>query len=154
MSQWIGFTNQKLYQCRLLLAQRDKTEDASLARAAEEGAIHLLNDAWLSYLQELGDMVAFRQPVNSLTELMAQCRMTTGEMRELTQLADNSYSWLAQFLLAVPALNRPDAVRPSAPADGGLIAVSMDTGPDTQVDDWYRELQGLIDRQRENRQET
>ncbi|MCA6063144.1 DUF6586 family protein [Thalassolituus marinus] len=154
MSQWIGFTNQKLYQCRLLLAQRSAADGGALIKALEEGATHLLHDAWLSYLQELGEMVAYRQPVSSLEQLMTSCPLPTGEMRELAQLAENSFSWLAQMLNGIAALSRPDTVRQQAASNGiGLISLT-DTSDSTQVDDWFRSLQGLIDLQRENRQES
>lgn len=155
MAQWIGFTNQKLYQTRLLLSQWQQAGDEPvLAKALEEGALHLLHDAWLSYLQELGEMVAFREPVASLAELLEKTPLITGEMRELAQLAENGFSWLAQMLSAVTALNRQEILKVQAPAAAtSLIAVAAaDTR--TPVLEWFTQLSRVIDAQRENRQES
>ncbi|WP_430462057.1 DUF6586 family protein [Thalassolituus sp. LLYu03] len=154
MAQWIGFTNQKLYQCRLLLSERDKVVDNKvLAKALEEGALHLLHDAWLSYLQELGEMVTFREPVSSLSDLLGRASMITGEMRELSQLADNGFSWLAQMLSAVDALNRQPMPKVQATDAMQLLVVAEEVS-ESQVSDWWRDLSRLIERQRENRQES
>ena len=153
MSQWIGFTNQKLYQCRLLLAQREQAADAVLSRALEESALYQLTDAWRSYLQELGDMVSFREPVTSLQDLLQRAPMVTGEMRELSQLADKPFSWLTQMLAAVPAQQQPDAVKAAVTAQPGRISLAQESSS-SPVIQWWQELSRLIDAQRENRQES
>merc|ERR1712169_40378 len=83
-----------------LLSEFAQCEQKALMSALEESALYQLHDAWLSYLQELGDMVAYRQPVQSLQELVGQVNLITGEMRELMQLQDNAFSWLSQMLKA------------------------------------------------------
>ncbi len=154
MSQWIGFTNQKLYQCRLLLAQREQASDVVLSRALEESALYQLADAWRSYLQELGDMVSFRESVTSLQDLLQRTPMVTGEMRELSQLADKPFSWLTQMLAAVPAQQQPDAVQTPVRAQPGCISMAQESSPSSPVSQWWQELSRLIDAQRENRQES
>ncbi|MAD46871.1 MAG: hypothetical protein CMI02_11110 [Oceanospirillaceae bacterium] len=153
MSQWIGFTNKKLYQCRLLLAEYAQCDDPSLADALEEGGLYQLHDAWLSYLQELGDMVAFREPVSSLQDLLQRVSLVTGEMRELTQLADDPFSWLSQMLKAVAALRQPSAVRPAQSSDAQSIALTAES-TESPVVRWWAAMTALIDVQRENRQES
>ncbi|MCD8521269.1 MAG: hypothetical protein LRY66_07770 [Saccharospirillaceae bacterium] len=159
MSQWIGFTNQKLYQCRLLLEQLSSLQSApaALQQALEESALYQLRDAWLSYLAELGEMVAYRQPVHSLAELRQQAAMTTGEMRELQQLAENGFSWLAQMLAAAEAQGQPAGQNQPAAAvqvmdiPGRIALVAT---PQSPVAGWLQNLTRLIDDQRANRQES
>lgn len=159
MSQWIGFTNQKLYQCRLLLEQLASLQSApaALQQALEESALYQLRDAWLSYLAELGDMVAYRQPVRSLAELQQQAAMTTGEMRELQQLADNGFSWLAQMLAAAEAQGHPAGQsQPAATVQVMDIPgrIALVATPQSPVAWWLQNLTRLIDGQRANRQES
>ena len=158
MSQWIGFTNKKLYQSRLLLSEFAQCEQKALMSALEESALYQLHDAWLSYLQELGDMVAYRQPVQSLQELVGQVNLITGEMRELMQLQANAFSWLSQMLKAVEDLRYPDAARPVQQAgaqNGGVQTISLvQETTESQVAAWWQALSALIDTQRENRQES
>lgn len=154
MAQWIGFTNQKLYQCQLLLTEREKAAgNPVLSSALESGALHLLHDAWLSYLQELGEMVKFREPVLSLADLLSRSPLVTGEMRELEHLAENGFSWVAQFLAAVADLNRQAVVKTQAPAADNLLISTRDES-DSQIPFWWRSLSAIIDNQRENRQES
>ncbi len=159
MSQWIGFTNQKLYQCRLLLAQLAEVQSAPpvLQQALEESALYQLRDAWLSYLAELGDMVAYRQPVRSLAELLQHAPMTTGEMRELQQLADDGFSWLAQMLAAADAQTRPAGLNQPAQVVQTMdapVKIALVETPESPVAGWLLDLTRLIDGQRANRQES
>ena len=154
MSQWIGFTNQKLYQCRLLLAQREQASDASLAKALEESALYQLHDAWRSYLQELADMVSLRDTVTSLPDLLQRAPLVTGEMNELRQLTGNSFSWLAQMLSAVSALQQPGVNRPRSAAEAVTLISIADDSSATPVNSWLKDLTRLIEGQRENRQES
>ncbi len=158
MSQWIGFTNQKLYQCRLLLEQltAQQPAPAALQQALEESALYQLRDAWLSYLAELGEMVAYRQPVHSLESLLQNTPMTTGEMRELQQLAGNGFSWLAQMLAATDAQGRPTGLnQPSAvPAVEVSGRIALTAAPQSLVSGWLQNLTCLIEDQRANRQES
>ncbi|MCA6058213.1 MULTISPECIES: DUF6586 family protein [unclassified Thalassolituus] len=159
MSQWIGFTNQKLYQCRLLLEQLAAQQSAApaLKQALEESALYQLRDAWLSYLAELGDMVAYRQPVRSLESLLQNAPLTTGEMRELQHLAENGFSWLAQMLAAADAQGRPSGMNQPAAAVQTVEAqgrIALVATPHSPVAGWLQDLTRLIEDQRANRQES
>ena len=152
MSQWLPFTNHKLYQCRLLAEQMVEASQPELAEALEEAAVLQLWAAYRSYLNELGEMVSLPIQVATLEELKQQARLVTGEMRELEQLEDNEFSWLGQLLHAAGKLGWP-GVRASQAQNANLIAAvnQPDTGSLTV---WYSELNALIDRQRDNRHES
>ncbi len=52
MSQWLSFTNQNLYQARLLLEQsRRETGNPALAEGLETSGLYLMQDAFISYLK-------------------------------------------------------------------------------------------------------
>jgi len=151
MGQWLAFTNQKLYQCRLLAEQASVAEPAELAQALEDAALYQLWMAYRSYLNELGEMVSLSMRADSLAHLMQEVRLVTGEMKELAQLEADGFSWLGQFLAAVEHLGWPGPV--ARPADHNLIAVANQPAS-AGMAIWYRELDRLIDRQRDNRQES
>lgn len=160
MSQWIGHTNRKLYQCRLLLAQRAHSfEPAALQQALEEAALSQLQDAWQCYVQELAESVSLRTTVHSLAELMAQAPLVTGEMRELAQLLDDSFSWLSQMLNAAKAAHWPQplvvkkhSIEPDVSGDLALIALSEEAS--LPIEQWWQQLSQLIDGQRSHRHES
>lgn len=156
MSQWIGFTNQKLYQCRLLLEQLAAQQSAApaLQQTLEESALYQLRDAWLSYLAELGDMVAYRQPISSLSALLQHAPLTTGEMRELQQLVDNGFSWLAQMLAAADAQGRPSTLHQPAAQQQVPARIALAVSSSSPVVAWLQDLTCLIETQRANRQES
>ena len=155
MSQWLGFTNQKLYQARLLLDQRGRANaPAALNQALEQSALYQLYDAYVSYLNELADIAGHRQPVDSLESLLAATPLVIGEMTEIRVLRQDSFSWLTAFLSAVAAQAQPVTVAPvqiQEPA-GNLIASVRDTSDDAR--DWWQALSDLIDSQRQNRRES
>ena len=72
MSQWLGQTNRKLYQCRLLLDLWQQADQVPLQQALQESALYQLRDAWLTYLHELADTVRLRQSIDSLAQLLEQ----------------------------------------------------------------------------------
>ena len=153
MASWLSFTNHKLYQCRLLLQQAEQAEPQALAGAMKDSALYLLRDAYISYLHELAELATYRQPVESLAQLLQQTPLVTGEMRELEHLESNSFSWLRQFLNAVDAVARVDnAVVPVTPVQPGMISLVDNSEPD--ISTWHAQLTQLIDLQRENRQES
>ena len=152
MSQWLPFTNHKLYQCRLLTEQIASTSQRELAEALEEAALLQLSAAYRSYLNELGEMVSLSVQISTLDELKQQARLVTGEMRELVQLEESEFSWLAQFLDAARQLGWP-VNRNVTPQGAHLIAMVNQTDS-SGLKHWYRELDALIDRQRDNRHES
>lgn len=158
MASWLSFTNHKLYQSRLLCQQAGlKPEPAALADALSDAALHILHDAYLSYLHELAELATYRQPVSSLAELLQETPLVTGEMRELQHLEEDSFSWLAAMLSAVSALSSADrAGRQSAQAVelSSSSMINLIDQSDADVTVWHGRLSQLIDLQRENRQES
>lgn len=154
MASWLSFTNHKLYQCRLLLQQAQKTtEPVVLKDALQDSALYLLRDAYVSYLHELAELATYRKPVESLAQLLQATPLVTGEMRELEHLENDSFSWLRQFLNAVAAVAQPDNISvPVTPVQPGMISLVDNSTPDIAL--WHERLTQLIDLQRENRQES
>ena len=154
MASWLSFTNHKLYQCRLLLQQAQQTtEPVVLKDALQDSALYLLRDAYVSYLHELAELATYRQPVESLAQLLQATPLVTGEMRELEHLENDSFSWLRQFLNAVAAVAQPDNISvPVTPVQPGMISLVDNSTPDIAL--WHERLTQLIDLQRENRQES
>ncbi|WP_420591547.1 DUF6586 family protein [Bacterioplanoides sp.] len=154
MASWLSFTNHKLYQCRLLLQQAQQTtEPVVLKDALQDSALYLLRDAYVSYLHELAELATYRQPVESLAQLLQVTPLVTGEMRELEHLENDSFSWLRQFLNAVAAVAQPDNISvPVTPVQPGMISLVDNSTPDIAL--WHERLTQLIDLQRENRQES
>ncbi|GGY43477.1 hypothetical protein GCM10011297_15370 [Bacterioplanes sanyensis] len=156
MSNWIGQTNHKLYQVRLLLEQLAETQPKALTEALEQSAIYHLRDAYLCYLHELAELVQFHQRVDSLAQLVANVSLKTGEMQELAKLEQDSFSWLAALLTAADDSLRSREPAQVQPAGVQIIALqpTSSTQADSQVWQWYQQLAELIERQRENRQES
>lgn len=154
MASWLSFTNHKLYQCRLLLQQAQQTtEPVVLKDALQDSALYLLRDAYVSYLHELAELATYRQPVESLAQLLQVTPLVTGEMRELEHLENDSFSWLRQFLNAVAAVAQSDNISvPVTPVQPGMISLVDNSTPDIAL--WHERLTQLIDLQRENRQES
>ena len=153
MSQWLGFTNQKLYQARLLLDQADQSSGKALVDALNESALYQMYDAWVSYLNELAGMAGYRKPVATLENLLEVTPLVTGEMTELRVLRADSYSWLVGFLSQVSAQAQPEPMgQGGVVQSGNLIAVAETSKPD--VREWWQALSELIDSQRQNRQES
>lgn len=156
MSQWLGFTNQKLYQARLLLEQSAQEQGpAALTDALEQGGLYLLYDAYVSYLNEVATVAHCPTPVASLEALLANTPLVTGEMTELRVLAEDSYSWLTVMLRAIADQAQPGSTQPSSipvHPSGNLIAASSE--PSSNARQWWQSMSDLIDSQRENRQES
>ena len=136
-------------------------ERQALKEAYYDSVLHLLHDAWCCYLHELAHMVSFRQPVMDLYQLMQETPLVTGEMQELTSLATDKQSWLYGFLIAhnhIISTAKTSSGNHTGLATNAqmtsLITTSNRSEPVTQLREWWSYLSGLIDRQRENRQES
>lgn len=157
MASWLSFTNHKLYQCRLLCQQAVlKPEPQALTDALYDSALHSLHDAYISYLHELAELATYRQPVASLAGLLQVTPLVTGEMRELQQMEEDSFSWLAAMLNAVDGLTSADAAggRSAQAVDASSSMISLLDQSEADVLLWHSQLSQLIDLQRENRQES
>jgi hypothetical protein len=153
---WIGFTNQKLYQARLLLEQAEQSQTAALSDALGDAALMHMQFAFRAYLNEMAAATNLKTEVATLAELLAKTPLVTGEMREWQILAADAFSWFSAFNRAVDLLGWPQQpVIQAHPKDNAvnLIAVAVDeSGSD--VSGWWQALSTCIDAQRQNRQET
>jgi hypothetical protein len=151
MSDWLGQTNQKLYQARLLIDSSEASGTAApLASACEEGAIFQLILAYQAYLHELAEIANCREAFFSLSQLLEKCTVPTGEMTELAQLEQDDYSWLCQLLKAFESCGH---IKKSQAIVAGTIPVATQ-GSGHNVREWYQQLSDIIDLQRMNRQES
>lgn len=158
MAQWLGHSNQKLYQARLLLDEFDvqkETASAALRSALEEAVIFQLALAYQSYLHEVAEIAQYRGAFHSLAELVELAPMETGEMTELKQLEEDGFSWLAQMLSAFLQCAEKDTLSRQA-AHGGSDMIQLYDQTDTALPlrTWFFELSNIIDLQRNNRQES
>ncbi|HBS42567.1 MAG TPA: hypothetical protein DEA26_07795 [Oceanospirillales bacterium] len=151
MNSWIGHTNQKLYFARLLLEQAE-ADSSVQAQAAGEGALALLGEAWLSYLNELAINASAGSRVTSLAELMAVVPLVTGEITEIKNLSVIPGSWVVEMSAALAGQNQPKAAKAVQDVPSGLIALRAADG--LPLRQWWQAMSDLIDSQRENRQET
>ena len=152
MNSWLSLTNQKLYFARLLLQQNHNEDNQARTQAMEQGGLHLLHDAWVSYLNELAFNVAAKQRFTTFEQLDAALPLLTGEMVEIKSLLSQSDSWLSAMLSKVSQMQLQAQEPPTQMASSPLIA-SSSNGAFTSLDYW-RLLSELIDSQRENRQES
>lgn len=151
MSEWLGQTNQKLYQARLLIDSGEADGiDSALATACEEGAIFQLVLAYQAYLHELAEIANCRQEFGSLAQLIERTAVPTGEMTELRQLEQDEFSWLSQLFQAFEACSQ---AKKSQAVMAGAIPL-MNQGSGVNVRDWHQRLNDIIDLQRLNRQES
>lgn len=157
---WVAQTNQRLYQCQLLLAEASRLSDdvagRALAVALEDGAIVQLLAAYKCYLNELAEAVNHRQLVTDLEGLISSATLVTGDMKQFQQLESDGYSWLAELKRDHDGIGLPQALsQPVVAVTPGLIASSsvMPSRAET-VATWMAEFQSIIDIQRDNKRES
>ncbi|WP_221798011.1 DUF6586 family protein [Oceanobacter mangrovi] len=150
---WVAQTNHRLYLSQLMLQQCQQADSKPLQAAFEEAALQQLQSAYLSYLNELAGAVNLRERVESLSQLLAVTSLVTGDMSELRQLEEDSYSWLAQAQRAFAEAGWPQQPVVHEVAPAGLIA-SSSASDKPAVTDWLGQLQQLIERQRGNHRES
>lgn len=158
MAEWLGHTNQKLYQARLLIENLEQVEQSAagsvLSLALQESVLFQLSLGYQSYLHEISEIAQCRESFNSLQQLMAFVPVATGEMTELSQLESDGFSWLSQMHLAFEGC----AVKDSRPVlqqrNTGMIQVHDTNSKILPLRDWYQALSEIIDLQRNNRQES
>ncbi len=158
MAQWLGHSNQKLYQARLLLDELEgleATASDAFNSALEESVVFQLVLAYQSYLHEVAEIAQYRSAFHSLTELMSLAPVETGEMTELKQLEDDGFSWLAQMLAAFQQCAEKDTLPNQAVHDtSNMIQLHDQTARALPLRAWFSALSNLIDLQRNNRQES
>lgn len=160
MSQWLGQTNQKLYQARLLMEQLDGLGESSngsesaIAIALQESILFQMVLAYQSYLHEVAEIAQCREEFQSLQQLIQAVPVATGEMTELNQLEMDDFSWLSQLLAAFSSCSQTEAYQMKTANNSSLIQLHETTSVSLPLRDWLTALNGIIDLQRNNRQES
>lgn len=165
MAEWLGHSNQKLYQARLLLDQLDQftqsdnsqsgAQNSALSSALEEAVIFQLMLAYQSYLHEVAEIAQCRDEFFSLTELLSLVPVSTGEMTELKQLEEDDFSWLTQMQSAFQQCSQKDIAAIKKPAgSAAMIQLHNQVSASLPLREWFEALSGIIDLQRNNRQES
>lgn len=151
MSEWLGQTNQHLYQARLLIDATNDQSVRAMVNALEDGAVFQLMLAYRSYLNELAYLAQVKDEFMSLADLISKTSVPIGEMRELDQLENDPYSWLSSLLSRFEDCGQPG--KASHTNQAGMIQLVQQT-PATDLQTLYQALSDLIDLQRNNRQES
>ena len=167
MAQWLAHSNQKLYQARLLLEASEQMEEESqqpgsysdvpvaMISAMQESVLFQLVLAYQSYLHELADIAQYRDEFYSLSQLLENVTVATGEMTELKQLESDSFSWLSQLQLAFQQCSQKEVVMaPKVVNRPQMIQLNDTTSNELPLRKWYSALTGIIELQRNNRQES
>jgi hypothetical protein len=158
MAEWLGHSNQKLYQARLLLESYDlalEQDSGALVGALQESVLFQLVLAYQSYLHEIAEIAQFREDFYSLSQLLESAPVMTGEMTELQQLEADDFSWLSQLQAAFHQCSQKNAVVVSKPQVNPVMIQMQDaTNTGLPLGDWYLQLSEIIDLQRNNRQES
>ncbi len=161
MSQWLGQTNQKLYQARLLLDELDslsqdgvRSVPPAFSLALQDSVLFQLILAYQSYLHEIAEVAQCRDEFQSLHQLIQSVPVATGEMTELDQLEQDDFSWLSQLMSAFSSCSQVEAYQVKSQASSSLIQMHDKTSNVLPLRDWFEGLTGIIDLQRNNRQES
>ena len=138
--------NEKLSFARLSLNAADNADHATQAALLEATLFHLVG-AYRCYLQEMTDTQSTK--FLSAVELSAALR-PSGNFEELLIL-ERRPSWLSQLLAAYDEII---TLLPKASRSIDVVLVDVTVSLDTEnCREWLRQLQQLIDRQREHAQE-
>lgn len=158
MAEWLGHSNQKLYQARLLLdAYEDAVEQGNrpLVDALQEAVLFQLLLSYQSYLHEIAEIAQYRDEFSSLSQLIELAPVVTGEMTELQQLEADGFSWLSQLQVAFQQCGQKDVSTPiKTQANPVMIQLQDTTNTGLPLRQWYFNLSDIIDMQRNNRQES
>ncbi|WP_368501369.1 DUF6586 family protein [Oceanobacter sp. 5_MG-2023] len=158
---WVGQTNQRLYQCRLLLEQLPAAAEANQGQALTQGlndaALLQLLAAYRCYLNELAQAAGVNSRVESLPQLLQQTSLVTGDMRQWQALSEDVFSWFYRFLQAVEQLGWPALSGVEPMLATRLITSTADdpvSGDGEDVSGWLACFHQLIDEQRANQRES
>lgn len=160
MAQWLGQTNQKLYQARLLLDQLEGLADATEAStsayrlALQDSILFQMVLAYQSYLHEIAEIAQCRDDFQSLQQLIQSVPVATGEMTELNQLEIDDFSWLSQLMAAFSSCSATENFQLKTVNNPALIQLHETTTNSLPLRDWLNALNAIIDLQRNNRQES
>ena len=159
MAQWLGHSNQKLYQARLLLDALEQEESScsnarGLIAGLQEAVLFQLMLAYQSYLHEIAEIAQYRESFFSLAELLESVPVATGEMTELKQLEDDDFSWLSQLQAAFQNCSDKEQFVAKTQDNPVMIQLQDATQVSLPLRAWFDALSHIIDLQRNNRQES
>jgi hypothetical protein len=158
MAEWLGHSNQKLYQTRLLIESQEQAEEAApgsvLSMALQESVLFQLVLSYQSYLHEVAEIAQCRDSFNSLEHLISLVPVATGEMTELNQLELDDFSWLRQMQVAFDSCAQKDVKPVLKQRNPSIIQLHDKTSQALPLREWYQSLSEIIDLQRNNRQES
>ncbi|CCK75869.1 MAG: hypothetical protein KBT75_18145 [Oleispira antarctica] len=158
MAEWLGHSNQKLYQARLLLENQEQAEQSAtgsvLSMALQESVLFQLVLSYQSYLHEIAEIAQCRDSFSSLQQLIESVPVPTGEMTELRQLEIDDFSWLSQLHSAFEYCGQKDNRPVPQPQNASMIKLHDQTAQSLPLREWYQSLSDIIDLQRNNRQES
>jgi len=158
MAEWLGHSNQKLYQARLLIENQEQAEEVAsgsvLSMALQESVLFQLVLSYQSYLHEIAEIAQCREPFNSLEQLISLVPVATGEMTELNQLEVDDFSWLRQMQVAFESCTQKDNKPVLKQNSASIIQLHDKTSQALPLRDWFQSLSDIIDIQRNNRQES
>lgn len=158
MAEWLGHSNQKLYQARLLIESQEQAEEAApgsvLSMALQESVLFQLVLSYQSYLHEVAEIAQCRDSFNSLEHLISLVPVATGEMTELNQLELDDFSWLRQMQVAFDSCAQKDVKPVLKQRNPSIIQLHDKTSQALPLREWYQSLSEIIDLQRNNRQES
>ncbi len=159
MADWLGHSNQKIYQARLLLdslelAESQDSTPVALISGLQESVVFQLVLAYQSYLHEIAEIAQCREEFYSLDQLIEKVAVATGEMTELKQLESDDFSWLGQLQSAFKNCSHKDSLAIKAPASPVMIRIQDKTALSLPLRSWFDALSSIIDLQRDNRQES
>ena len=161
MNAYLSAVNQKLYFSRLLLGQLqpDHNCTAQLEEALCESVLSQLFCAYHHYLREVATTYQFKSPesiliVNDLVSCLASINKHPGEAQEMSNLEDNSDSWLCQMLSAYEQLSQPPQQKAKTPESSPIAVTQVDQQDDAvtlgekQLRRWYEHFEEMVDRHR------
>lgn len=94
MSDWVSYTNEKLFLASRLLAGASSEPSSADCLAREQGAILLLTQAYEGLLNELAHVRRLKDRVESLEQLVALAGYSWEWTDELADLKAQQGSWL------------------------------------------------------------
>ncbi|MBV1786519.1 hypothetical protein KQ940_00440 [Marinobacterium sp. D7] len=165
---YVARTNQKLGFVRLHLDALVRAQDSTawnkhgIIESYNESVLFHLKGAVHAFIREIGERYRLDvSAIDGVADLQAQFESTgqeSPELNEMEQLAASPGSWLARLERAYLACWSASAER-SKPADARqslseihIVQVNPDHAEDgvllTEFQQWYSELNALIDRQR------
>lgn len=125
MSEWIAYTNQKLYLARQLAELGSRARETSERAACRQGMILLLQQGYVGLLNELAETRRLTSRIEDLDQLSALSGFDSEWVGRLRELAATPGSWLYELLRTTRILAQPglSGSPVSSVTDASVIAV-------------------------------